>query len=64
MFSCDNKKLLSIIKELVVDTYAETWIKGKRCDQEAMLAFYNHYYGKSEGGRRNQMAKDDLKRLF
>ena len=30
MFSCDTKKFLAIIKELTVDTDAETWIKGER----------------------------------
>ena len=29
-----------------------------------MLSLQNHYYGKSLGGRRKQVAKDDLKRLF
>ena len=29
-----------------------------------MLKSKNHYYGKSEGERRKQVAKDDLKRFF
>ena len=39
-------------------------MKGKRCSLEAMLAFQNHYVGKSEGERGKQVVKDDLKRLF
>ena len=64
MFSHENKKVLAIIKQLTVDTYAETWMKGKGCGREAMMALKNHYYGKSQGERRKQMAKDDIKRLF
>ena len=46
MFSCGTKKVLEILKVLTVDTDAETWLKGKCCDQEAMLALKNHYDGK------------------
>ena len=38
MFSRDTKMVLAILKELTVDTDADTWMKGKRCSQEAMLA--------------------------
>ena len=33
MFSLDTKKFLVILKELTVDTNAETWMKGKLCGQ-------------------------------
>ena len=49
MFSSDTNKVLAILKKLAVDTDAETWIKGKRCGREEMLAFQNHYCEKSEG---------------
>ena len=39
-------------------------MKGKCCDQEAMLAFQNNYDGKSEGKSRKQVDKENLKRLF
>ena len=39
-------------------------MKGKCCGLETMLALKNHYYGKSEGEHRKQVAKDDLKRLL
>ena len=52
MFSRDNKKVLAILKEQTKYTDADTWMKGKCCVQEAMLALQNHYYGKSEGERR------------
>ena len=64
IFSRDTKKVLAILKELTVYTDAETWIKGKSCGQEAMMAFQNKYDGKSEGERRKQVAEDELKRFF
>ena len=36
----------------------------KRCGREEVLALQNHYDGKSEGKRRKQVAKDNLKMLF
>ena len=62
--SRDTKKVLAIIKELTLDTDFETWMKGKYCGREVMLALHNNYGRKSEGERRKQVAKDDLKRLF
>ena len=64
MFSRNTKKVLTILKDLTVDNYAETCMKWKRCGQEAMLILQNHSDGKSEGERSKQVAKDDLKRLF
>ena len=52
IFSCDTKKVIAILKELTVDTDVETWMKGKCCGREAMLALQNHYDFKSEGERR------------
>ena len=31
MFPRDTKKVLAFIKDLTVDTSAETWMKGKQC---------------------------------
>ena len=59
-----NMKVLAILKELTVNTDAETWMKGRLCFQESMLALYNHYDSKSEGERRKQVAKEYLKTLF
>ena len=52
LFSRNTNKVLEILKELTVDTYAETLIKGKRFGQEAMLELQNNYDVKSEGKRR------------
>ena len=64
MFSCDTKKVLATLKDLPVDTDAETWMKGKRCSQEAMLALHNHNDRKSEGKRKKLVANNDPKRSF
>ena len=64
IFYCDTNKFLAILKYLTVDTAAETWMKGKRCGREAMLALQHHYDVKSEGGRRKQVAKYNQKTLF
>ena len=42
MFYRTTKKVFAIIKELTVDTDAETWTKGKHCGPEAMLALQNN----------------------
>ena len=64
MFSPETKKVLAILKALTVDTDYETWMKGKRWGQEAMLALQNHYYGKSESERKTQVSKDNLNKIF
>ena len=46
IFPHNTKKVLAIIKELTVDTDAETWMKRKRCGQEAMLEFQKIHDGK------------------
>ena len=52
MFFRDTQEVLEIIKNPTVDTYDETWMKGKLFGQEAILEFQNHYAGKSEGEHR------------
>ena len=64
MFSRDTKKVLAILKEIKLYTDTETWMKGKYFGREEILSLQNHYDIKSEGERRKQVAKDDLKRLF
>ena len=36
MFTIDSIKVLDIIKELILGTDAETWIKGLKCRRKAM----------------------------
>ena len=42
MFYRDTKKVLENFKELTLDTDADTWIKGKHCVRESMLALQNY----------------------
>ena len=64
IFYRDTKKVLAILNELTVDTDAETWVKGETCGWEEIFALQNHYDVKSEGGRRTQVDKEYLKKLF
>ena len=48
MFYRDTKKVLATLKELTVDTDAETWMKEKRCGRESMLALHTNYDVKPE----------------
>jgi hypothetical protein len=64
MFVRDTKKILGILKELTAGTDAETWMKGKKCGRQAMIALQTHYDGESEGERRKQVARADLEKLF
>ena len=64
MFFCKTKKFLAIIKEIKVDTDAETWMKGGGFNLEAMIALQNHYYGNPDSDYRKQVYKDNLNMLF
>ena len=64
MFTRDSRKVLDILKELTLGTDAETWIKGLKCGRKAMQELQAHYDGTSEGARRKQVARVDLKKIF
>lgn len=64
MFTRDSKKVLALLKELTVGTPAETWMKGKKCGREDMMALQSHYDGKTEGERRKAVARADFDSLF
>ena len=64
MFTRYSRKVLNILKELTLGTDAETFIKGLKCGRKAMQELQSHYYGKSEGERRNTFARADLKKIF
>ena len=64
MFNRDSRKVVDILKELTLGTDAETWIKGLKCVRKAMQELQAHYDGTSEGARRKQVARADLKKIF
>ena len=47
MFTREPKKVLDNLKELTLETEAETWIKGLKCDRKAMQELQDHYDGTS-----------------
>ena len=47
MFTRDSRKVLGIIKELVLGTDSESWIKGLKCGKEEMQELQSHYDGTS-----------------
>ena len=55
MFTRDSRKVLDIIKELTLETDAETWIRGLKCGIKAMQELQAHYDGTSEGSLRKQV---------
>ena len=64
MWDRDSRKVLDILKEMTLGTDAETWIKGLKCGRKAMRELQYHYDGTSEGERRKQAARADLKKTF
>ena len=64
MFTRDSRKALDILKELTLETDAETWIKCINCRRKVIQQLQAHYDGTSEGAQRNLVAKTDLKKIF
>ena len=64
MFTRDLSKVIDIINKLAFGTDAETWIKCIKCGKIEMKELRSHYDGTSEGARRNQVARVDLKKIF
>jgi len=44
-FNLDSKRVLTLLKELCVDTEAETWFGNIKCSRAAMKALQLHYDG-------------------
>ena len=64
IFTRDSSKVIDILKELTIGTDAETWIKGLKCGRKAIQELQAHYDGTSEGARRKQVARADLKKIL
>lgn len=63
-FTRDTRTVFDLIKQCVLNTPADDWIKGLRCGRKAMLALQEHYDGDAEGHRRQLTSKEQIKRLF
>ena len=64
MFTRYSRRVLDIIKELIIGTGSETWIKGLKCDIKSMQELQDHYDGTSEGERRKKVARADPKNIL
>ena len=63
-FTRYSRKVIDITKELNLGTETETCIKGLKCVRKEMYELQAHYDGTSEGARRKQVARADLKNIF
>jgi len=60
----DAKRVLTLLKELCLDTEAETWFRNIKCGREAMKALQMHYDGPDESKRRKEEARSKLKSVY
>jgi len=64
MFYFDSKRVLTLLKELCLDTEAETWFRNIKCGHEAMKALQIHHDGLDESKRRKEEARAKLKTIY
>jgi len=63
-FILDSKRVLTLLKELCLDTEAETWFRNIKCGRSAMKALQLHYDGPDESKRRKEEARAKLKNIY
>ena len=63
-FDRDSEKVINIIKESLLDTEAESWIRNIKCGRAAMKALQGHYDGPAEARNRIATANQQLEKLF
>ena len=63
-FNIDSKRVLTLLKELCLDTEAETWFRNIKCGREAMKALQIHYDGPDESKRRKEEARSKIKNVY
>jgi len=63
-FNLDSNRVLTLLKELCLDTEAETWFRNIKCGRAAMKALQLHYDGPDESKRRNEEARSKLKNVY
>ena len=64
MFNLDSKKVLSLLKDLCINTGAETWFRNINCGRRAMIALQRHYDGPDEQHRRLEEARARIAQTF
>jgi len=63
-FNLDSKRVLTLLKELCLDTEAETWFCNIKCCRAAMKALQLHYDGPDESKRSKGEAKSKIKNVY
>ena len=56
--------MLTLLKELCLDTEAETWFRNIKCGREAMKTLQIHYDGPDESKRRMEEARAKIKDIY
>jgi len=64
MFTIDSERVLTLLKELCLETEAETWFRNIKCGREAMKALQIHYDGPDESKRRKEEARAKIKSIY
>jgi len=64
IFDIDSKRVLTLLKELCLDTEAETWFRNIKCGRAAMKALQLHYDGPDESKRRKEEARSKIKNVY
>jgi len=63
-FNLDSKKVLSLLKDLCINTGAETWFRNIKCGRLAMKALQKHYDGPDERHKRIEEARAKISQTF
>lgn len=64
MFNIGSKRVLTLLKELCLDTEAETWFRNIKCSRKAMQALQVHYDGPDESKKRMEEARAKITNTF
>ena len=64
MFIRESNKILGNLREIIIGTDSEIWIKGIKCVRNAIQKLQEHYHGTSEGACFKQVSKEDLKEIL
>ena len=64
LFEHDSERVLTLLKELWLNTEAETWFRNIKCGRKAMQALQKHYDGVNEAKRRIDEARAKITNTF
>ncbi len=64
LFKMDSGRVLTLLKELCLNTEAETWFRNIKCGRKAMQALQKHYDGADEAKRRIYEARAKISNTF